>query len=218
MVLVPPDAAIRMRMQTESNLLQPVQPARATPADLPDLRPGQQFTARIQAVLPDTTYRALVAGKQITLQLPEGAKAGDELELVVIDRSAKVVIARQAEGGGAQGQATPYPYLRFSPAARLIGQLLPAEGETTPPTQLNRGEPLLAQPPQAQGAAQLAQALGKAVAQSGLFYESHQAQWVGGRLPLAALLREPQGQHSAPAAFQQAAAEKVGAGATAAAG
>jgi hypothetical protein len=218
MVLVPPDAAIRMRMQTEANLLQPVQPARATPSELPELVPGQQFTARIQAALPDNTYRALVAGRQLTLQLPEGAKAGDELELVVIDRSAKVVIARQAEGGGAQAQASPYPYLRFSPAARLIGQLLPAEGEAAPPTLLNRGAPLLAQPPLAQGAAAaLAQTLANAVAQSGLFYESHQAQWVGGRLPLAALLREPQGQLSAPAAFRQAAAEKVGAGGTAAA-
>jgi hypothetical protein len=53
---------------------------------------------------------------------------------------------------------------------------------------------LLAQPPT--GAAQLAPALQEAIARSGLFYESHQAQWVEGRLPREALLREPQGRHS----------------------
>ena len=99
MALIPPDAGIRMRMQTEANLLQPVAPVHEIPADLPELRTGQAFSARIQEVLPDNTYRALVAGKQLTLQLPEGAKTGDLLELVVIDRSAKVVIARQLETG-----------------------------------------------------------------------------------------------------------------------
>lgn len=213
MVLVPPDAAIRMRMQTEANLLEQVQPVRAIPSDLPELQPGQTFSARIQQALPDNTYRALVAGKQITLQLPEGAKPGDQLELVVLDRSAKVVIARQVEAGNTTAQANaPYAFTRFSTAARLIGQLLPAEGESAPAVPLNRGQPLLAQAPQGQNAAALlAPALGKAVTQSGVFYEAHQAQWVSGRLPLAQLLQEPQGQRSSPAAFAHAAAEQTGA-------
>ncbi len=223
MVLVPPDAAIRLRAQVESELrapVQPLQPLRGIPGELPAMQRGQTFTAQIREVLPDNTYRALVAGKQLTLQLPEGAKAGDELELVVVDRAGRVIIARQAEGGNTPaGSSAPYPFAKFSAAARLIGQLLPAEGEAPPPALLNRGQPLLAQPPQAQNAAALlASALGKAVAQSGLFYEAHQAQWVNGRLPLAQLLQEPQGQRSAPAAFQHAAAEKVGAGGTAPAG
>ncbi|MEW6513308.1 MAG: flagellar hook-length control protein FliK [Pseudomonadota bacterium] len=219
MVLIPPDAAIRMRMQTEAELLQPLQPVRGIPADLPALQRGQTFTAQIREALPDNTYRALVAGKQLTLQLPEGAKAGDELELVVLDRSGKVVIARQVDAGNTQagsGSNAPYPFAKFSPAARMIGQLLPNDGEAAPPAQLNRGQPLLAQPPQAQNAAAtLAPALGKAVAQSGLFYEAHQAQWVSGKLPLTTLLQEPQGQRSAPVAYQHAAAEKVSAGGTA---
>ncbi len=209
MALIPPDAGIRMRMQAEANLLQPVSPAHEIPADLPELRTGQAFSARIQEVLPDNTYRALVAGKQLTLQLPEGAKTGDLLELVVIDRSAKVVIAKQVETApAATDEAAPYPFAKFSPAARMIGQLLPAEGQSPAPALLNRGQPLLAEPPQSQSAAvQLAPTLAKAVTQSGLFYESHQAQWVTGKLPLEQLLQEPQGQRSAPTAFQHAAAE-----------
>lgn len=211
MALIPPDAGIRMRMQTETNLLQPVTPAHELPSDLPELRTGQTFSARIQEVLPDNSYKALVAGKQLTLQLPEGAKAGDQLELVVIDRSNKVVIAKQVEASLTTADAdAPYPFAKFSPAARMIGQLLPAEGEATQPAQLGRGQPILAQAPQSQSAAaQLAPNLAKAVSQSGIFYESHQAQWITGKLPLAQLLQEPQGLRSAQTAFQHAAIELV---------
>jgi hypothetical protein len=212
MALIPPDAGLRMRMQTEANLLQPVAPVHEIPSDLPELRPGQTFSARIQEVLPDNSYKALVAGKQLTLQLPEGAKAGDTLELLVIDRSNKVVIAKQVETRptAADDANAPYPFAKFSPAARLIGQLLPAEGEAAQPAALGRGAPILPQPPQSPVAtAQLASNLAKAVSQSGVFYESHQAQWVTGKLPLAQLLQEPQGQRSAQTAYQFAAVELV---------
>ena len=210
MALIPPDAGIRMRMQTEANLLQPVHPAHEIASELPELKQGQTFNARIQEVLPDNSYRALVAGRQLTLQLPEGAKAGDELKLMVVDRSGRVIIAKQVEGQATAqaGDSGPYPFAKFSPAARMIGQLLPAEGEPAPPAQLNRGQPLLPNPPQPQNAAVLlAPTLAKAVTQSGMFYEAHQAQWVTGKLPLEQLLQEPQGQRSQPAAFQHAAAE-----------
>lgn len=201
MVLIPPDAGIRMRLQAEANPLQPSAPVAEIPTDLPELRAGQTFTARIQDVLPENTYRALVAGKQITLQLPEGAQAGDSLELVVVDRTPRVVTARLVDTAAAKGAAEPYRYANLSRTGQMIGQLLLAEGETPRPAPLNRGQPLLAQPPAS--AADLAPALQKAVAQSGLFYEAHQAQWVAGRLPTEQLLREPQGQRSAPAAFAE---------------
>lgn len=202
MVLIPSDAGIRMRMQTDASLLQPTAPAADIPADLPELRQGQTFTARIQDVLPDNTYRALVAGKQITLQLPDGAKTGDSLELVVIDRTPRAIIARLAgDANAATGTGQAYPFTNLSRAGQMIGQLLLAEGETPQPAALNRGQPLLAQPPAS--AAELAPALQKAVVQSGLFYEAHQAQWAAGRLPTAQLLREPQGLRSTPAAFAE---------------
>lgn len=202
MVLIPPDAGIRMRMQTEASLLQPTAPAQEIPSDLPELRTGQTFTARIQEVMPENTYRALVAGKQITLQLPEGAKAGDSLELVVVDRTPKVVIA-QLTGQSAVTPAAdePYKYATLSRTGQMIGNLLLPEGEQHQPATLNRGEPLLPQPPAR--ATDLVPALQKAITQSGLFYESHQAQWVAGKLAVAQLLQEPQGQRSAPATLAQ---------------
>ena len=53
--------------------------------------------------------------------------------------------------------------------------------------------------------AQLAQKLRDAVGSSGLFYESHVAEWAEGKRPLASLLLEPQMQKA-----QQAEAQKTG--------
>lgn len=207
MAVIPPDAGIRLRTQTDPGQLQALAPVRGVPAGLPEFQPGQAFTARIQEVLPDNTYKALIAGRQLTLQLPEGASPGDLLELTVVDRTAHMVIAKRAEGQGtpAQAEARPYPYSRISDAGRLIGQLLPAEGEAPPPAALSRGQPILSQPPASGG--QLAAALQNAVSQSGLFYEAHQAQWVAGERSLTSLRAEPQGQLPVPPRATHAPAE-----------
>lgn len=196
MALIPSDAGIGMRLQAGTDLLKPLAPVAEIPTDIPELRTGQTFSARIQEVLPENTYKALVAGKQITLQLPEGAKSGDILELVVIDRTPRVVIAQLAEKTAAAQTGDAYQYTKLSRTGQMIGNLLLADGEAHQPVALNRGEPLLPQPPAR--AADLVPVLQKAVTQSGLFYESHQAQWVAGKLPLDQLLQEPQGQRSAP--------------------
>lgn len=192
-VVPPTNIGVRTRTATDAGPVQPLAPAREIPADLPELQPGQGFTARIQEALADNTYRALVTGKQVTLQLPEGAKPGETLELVVVDRTPKTLIAHRAETSSTlAGMGEPYPYAKISSAGQMIGQLLPAEGEAPRAAPLNRGEPLLPQAPRS--GAELAATLGKAVEQSGLFYESHQAQWVAGKRSLDSLLAEPQGQ------------------------
>src|SRR5690606_9107507 len=209
MALIPPDAGIRMRLPGDGPL-QPVTPITGIPGDLPDLQPGQVFSARIQEVLPENTYKALVAGKTLTLALPEGANAGDVLELVVVDRSNKAILARTLPEGAADNLSA-YKHTTLSPTAQLISQLLGEEPEAQA-MPLNRGQALLNAPPAS--AAPLAAALQKAVEGSGLFYEAHQAQWIAGKRPLETLLQEPQGQHSRPDAAQLAA--RAGAEATAA--
>jgi flagellar hook-length control protein FliK len=199
MALIPPDAGIRMRLPGDGTL-QPTTPISGIPSDLPELQAGQVFTARIQEVLPENTYRALVAGKSLTLGLAEGAQAGDVLELVVIDRSPKAVFARIVPESTLGAEA--YKHTTLSPAAQLIGQLL-SEEQGTQTAPLNRGQPLLNAPPTT--AAPLAAALQKAVEGSGMFYEAHQAQWIAGKRPLETLLEEPQGRHSQPEAGRIAA-------------
>lgn len=187
--MIPSDFAARLRMMNDS-LVQPLAPVHEIPSDLPDFHVGQRFVARVEAALPDGTFRALVAGKALTLALPQSAKPGDTLDLVVIGRTQRLVVAGLA---GNAGPASPSE-TNLSRAGQIISTLL-ARGEGTSQTaQLQRAVPLLAQPPSS--AAPLAPALQQAITESGLFYEAHQSQWIAGRLPLESLLREPQGRHS----------------------
>lgn len=205
MALIPVDVGLRLRTQPGETDLAGVAAVKEIAADLPPL--GQNFTARIQEVLPQNTYLALVGGKTITLALPHGAEAGDVLELVVVDRTPKMVMARLADPApnATAGASASYPHTTFSPAARMIGDLLPAEGQAPAPALLNGGKPVLAVPPAQAGttlAAQLAPRLEQAVHESGLFYEAHQAQWLTGKVTTEALRAEPQNRyvdHAAPA-------------------
>jgi hypothetical protein len=183
-------------MQTEASLLQPVAPVREVSGDLPELQLGQAFAARIVESLPDNLYKALVTGRLLTLQLPEGAKPGDSLELVVVDRTARSVVAQRVNNAPAQlpPESRPVPEMLLSPAGRMIGQLLPAEGQAPRPVVLNSGQPLLAEPPR-QGR-ELVPVLARAITESGLFYEAHQAQWVAGQRTLESLRAEPQARVS----------------------
>jgi hypothetical protein len=212
MVLIPNDAGIRMRMETET-ALHPITPVSEIPADLVELRPGQTFSARIQEVLPENTYKALVAGRSLTLALPQGAKAGDTLELVVVDRTPRLIVAQLASQSSPGAAATDgdYQFTNLSRTAQLIGALLARDGTSPAPAALTRGQPLIASASTgaAAMAAELAPQLAKAVGQSGLFYESHQVQWVMGQRPISDLLVEPQAKHS-PAEASLASGEELG--------
>lgn len=197
MVMIPTDVGIHVRNQQVEPGLQPVRAVGDIPGDLPDLRQGQVFRARIQEVLPENTYKALVAGRSLTLALPEGAKAGDTLELVVIDRTPRAIVAQSAPRG-AELPGDPYQQATLSANGRLIASLLPGDGQAAAPALLTRGRPVLAQVPAngAELARSLPAQLAQAVNTSGLFYEAHQVQWVLGRWPRASLLAEPQGEYS----------------------
>lgn len=195
--MIPADLAARLRLLNEASFFNTEPPvaglqrAREIQAQLPELVPGQRFFATLQRALPDGTFRALVAGQQMTLSLNTAAKSGDTLELEVSQVTPRAVFARivGAEAGAAGNTASAQPAL--SQTGRLISFLL--TGQPTPqPASLAGNQPLLNAPP-ASGT-QLVPMLRQALGQSGLFYESHQAQWVLGKLDTAALLREPQGQ------------------------
>lgn len=200
--MIPADLAARLRMINEASFFNTEPPvaglqrAREIQAQLPELVQGQRFFATLQRTLPDGTFRALVAGQQMTLALNTAAKPGDTLELVVTETTPKAVFARLANpeaGAGAAATTSAQPAL--SQTGRLISFLL--TGQPPPkPAVLAGNQPLLPAPP-ANGAP-LVPVLRQALAQSGLFFESHQAQWLSGKVSLAALLQEPQAQQAPP--------------------
>ncbi|MEZ5615753.1 MAG: flagellar hook-length control protein FliK [Rhodocyclaceae bacterium] len=189
--MIPSDLAARLRLLAES-VVHPVSPVRGIPADLPELPLGQRFTAHLESAQPDGTFRALVAGRSLTLALPGPARTGDTLELVVTARAPGLIVAEQAEGGSTR----PSPPPILSRAGQLISTLLDGEAHAPQPASITRAAPLLPQP--APQAAVLAPALRQTVAESGLFYEAHQAQWIAGRYPAEALAREPQARLARP--------------------
>lgn len=198
--MIPSDLAARLRMMSEASFFDSEPPIQGTArvrelqARLPQLLPGQQFTASIQRPLPDGTFQAVVAGREYTLALNQSVKAGDTLELVVTRNTAGTVFAELANPASAANANASQSQL--SPAGRLISFLL--TGQPTPQAaQLAEGKPLINTPPTATNAAQtLAPALRNAVSQSGLFFESHQQKWLSGKADMVSLLREPQGRFS----------------------
>ncbi|MDB5799884.1 MAG: hypothetical protein JWL63_823 [Rhodocyclales bacterium] len=188
--MIPADLASRLRLLIDSEVKSLVRVA-DIPSDLPDLETGQRFSAKIESPLPDGTFRALVAGRTVTLAVPNGAKSGDVLELVVTGTNDKTITARLAD---AAEPATTSLQPKLSPAGQLISQLLTGRQGDSQAASLNRNEPLLPAPPTK--AAPLTPLLRQAVSESGLFYESHQAQWIEGESSLESLLREPQARAS----------------------
>ena len=87
--------------------------------------------------------------------------------------------------------STPAPTL--SSAARVLTSLLSA-AQGSAATLIGKAALFSDGPP---ATAQLAQRLGDTIAQSGLFYESHVAEWVRGDRTLADLMQEPQMQRLA---------------------
>lgn len=197
--MIPADVASRLRLVVPEQPA-PTQPAAAAQklADvLSDLVPGQRVMADILALLPNGTYRAVVAQRDITLALPFSAKPGDSLELEAVESEGKVtlaVVANRTAGQGGSDESVP---TTLSQTGKLIGDLLggiDSQGKRATPAPLNGNQPLVANFPD--NPAELVPLLKDAVTKSGMFYEAHQARWVSGNLPTEALLQEPQGKLS----------------------
>ena len=212
--MIPPDVASSLRLVIpDQHALpnaqsQPVAPAQQVADVLSNLVPGQRILAEIQALLPNGSYRAVVAQRDVTLALPFSAKPGDTLELEVTESDGKLTLAfvtNRSDGATAKAGADSVA-TSLSPAGKLIGNLMAgieADGKRAPAAPLNGSEPLVEAMPKT--AADLAPVLKQAVAQSGLFYEAHQARWVAGELPTEALRQEPQGKYPATQLASQAA-------------
>lgn len=199
--MIPADVVSRLRLANEL-ATQPPAPTQKLTDALSDFVPGQRLMATIQALLPNGTYRAMIAQRDITLALPFAAKAGDALELEVVESHGKMSLAvvaggtaKQAAGDSADDASVA---TRLTTTGRLIADLLTGldkeAGKRPQPAPLNNAQPVVNRFPD--NPADLAPALKAALSKSGMFYESHQAQWVRGQLPTAVLLQEPQGRQS----------------------
>ena len=210
--MIPADVAGRLQVSADA-ALRPVAQTQEIADKLSGLVAGQKVMAEIQAMLPNGTYRAMINQRSITLALPFSAKSGDSLELQVTENDGKLALAVLSRQDGSAGKAGAESVpTTLSRTGQLISSLFAgtnrAQGRDAHAVPLNGNQPIASAPPNT--AQDLLPLLKQAITQSGMFYESHQAEWVEGRLPKAALLQEPQGKLSSPAAFASALAEEQG--------
>lgn len=178
------------------------------------LEPGQRLRATVQTSLAHGEFMValdMADGQALHMKLPPGVRSGDLLNLVFVSHQPRPTFALAANA-----PPTGVSSL-LSETGRFIDNLL--QRSTFPRSSATSSSatpfhfPLLATPPT--DGAGLALSLASALGRSGLFYESHQAQWVMGTRSLAELLLEPQARLSAlPLKLSDAdAGSKVAAGA-----
>lgn len=215
--MIPTDLASRISLQNGTSVL-PLAAAKEVGAELPPYTPGSRITAQVVAARMDGQFRVLVEGNPNPLLLSfahpndqgqskasgkTGAAApsplagriapGDTLQLTVVARAPGTIFA------SAHSEATS---ATISRSGRMISDLLGRSDRQ--PAPLASGQPLLCAQPKAEDFASLPDKLRQSVADSGLFYESHQAQWVTGKRDVAQLSQEPHNRLAAVAGLTQA--------------
>ena len=188
--------------QTQIAPVTPVRPVTAildSQSSFAEFVQGQKYQALIEARLFNGNSRVLVADKLLQMHLPENFQPGNKLELVFISQEPKLkfLILNETPPLDAGKNNTS-----ISTTGRFLGVLMqdvlkPASANITT-TNTATAQSLTSPTPILTGSSinstELPGLLQKAIVQSGLFYESHQAQWINGENTLESLHQEPQGK------------------------
>lgn len=148
---------------------------------------GQKVQGTVQAQVAPNVFNVRVATQLLQMQLPAFIRSGDTITLQVVSQQPRLTFTLAASSNPV---STPES---LSATSRLLSSLSqqPLEKSYVRPIQ---SAPLWTGEKALPDTAQLAGKLHEALSQSGLFYESHQAQWIAGARPTTQLLLEPQNQ------------------------
>jgi len=164
-------------------------PLIASSTDAPNpatkLEPGQQFQGSVQSKISEGLYKVQVAGQTLQMRLPGNILSGDVIKLVVIATQPRITFSMVAS---TNPLSTPE---QIGATARMLSNLTELPLERPIVQQLGTTAVWQAEQP-VPDTKLLAGALRETLGMSGLFYESHQAQWVRGERSTNQLLEEPQ--------------------------
>lgn len=183
--MIQPEALTRLRLLVGSVRTPLV--ASEPDRELPPLQPGQPIDGRVEQQIRAGYYVVSVRGRSYEFKLPDGARPGDLLRMVYVNDSPRPTFALlRIERANDQAES------KLSDAGRLLAMLQEIQTEAADEPAAHATAPVFqSRVPETPQAATL---LREALALSGLFYESHQAQWVLGTRSTAQLQREPQGK------------------------
>src|SRR3990172_2618226 len=156
-----------------------------TPNPVTKLEPGRQLRGSVQSKVSEGLFNVQVAGQTLQMRLPGNIQSGDVLELEVIATQPRITFSMVAS---TNPLSTPE---QIGATARILSNLaeLPIERLIV---QQPDNKAVWQAGQQVPDTRQLAGALRDALGKSGLFYESHQAQWIRGERSINQLLEEPQ--------------------------
>lgn len=175
-------------------------------AEEPKLAPGERVQAHVLASMPNGRFQVLVKNQVLDMNLPSNTQPGEQLDLSVVKNQPRLTFAFTSDLQRALPQLAPE--VKLSDAVKYLGALLNRvdEGASKAATLKVQTPPLLTAEPTDVDTAKLAQTLQKNLSQSGVFFESHQAEWVTGQRSLSDLMQEPQarmGTSASPAIPRQ---------------
>lgn len=185
--------------ETQINPVTPITPVTAildsqsTPAEFVQ---GQKYQALIELRLLNGNSRVSVANQLLQMRLPENFQPGNKLELIFLSHEPKLqfLVFNETPMDAEKDTAS------ISTTGRFLGTLMQDTFKqastnttnTTPTPSVTSPTPILINPPT--NSTELPGLLQKAIIESGLFYESHLAQWINGENTLENLHQEPQGK------------------------
>ena len=149
------------------------------------LEVGQHVQATVQAKVAADVFQVKVANQTIQMQMPAFVRSGDQVTLQVVSLQPKLSLSFAASSNPLSTSE------QLGSTARLLSSLSqqPIRQDYVPPV---RREPLWIGERAAPDTSQLAGRLQQSLNHSGLFYESHQAQWIAGTRSTPQLMQEPQ--------------------------
>lgn len=156
-----------------------------TPNPVTKLESGQQLQGSVQSKVSEGLFKVQVAGQVLQMRLPDHIRSGDTIRLEVISTQPRITFGMAAS---TNPLSTPE---QIGATARILSNLaeLPLE---RPIVQQLGNKAVWGTAQQVPDTRLLAGALRDTLGKSGLFYESHQAQWVRGERSTNQLLEEPQ--------------------------
>ncbi|MDE1982400.1 MAG: flagellar hook-length control protein FliK [Betaproteobacteria bacterium] len=191
--MLPPEilSALKAYVQSRESLPLPTGAADGATSESSSFSLGQSVQGTVLAETSSGVFTVRVAQQLVQLNLPENIHTGDVVQLQVLSLQPRLTFGLSTSENPASSQQ------QLSDAARLLSNLTtdaPTKALIQSPTQA----PLLSSASATPATAQLATQLQQAIQDSGLFYESHQAEWVAGTRTTARLMAEPQNQLSPP--------------------
>ncbi len=148
---------------------------------------GQKVQGTILSQVDTGVFKVRVLEQMLHMQLPESLKSGDVVELQVLSIQPRLTFSLSALSNPLSSPE------HLSSTSLLLSALSQKPMEKAYVNAVN-SEPLMSETKSSTDITALANKLHESLSQSGLFYESHQAQWIAGSRSTAQLLQEPQNQ------------------------